>query len=121
VHELQGALNDKQVALHDMQKALNDKQDALDSKQDEMKQLQIQALDRLAQLQNNVKALLNQTYELHEYPTPRLFIVLSDNTSSWNPLNFFSNKFRLYFLCECGEHTKVTNSKNSPPYPSCQA
>ncbi|KAK3817486.1 MAG: hypothetical protein J3Q66DRAFT_430937 [Benniella sp.] len=90
---------------------LNDLQNVLDSKQDEMKELQIQALDRLALIQNNVKALLMQTYELHEYPIPRLFIVLPDEKSSWDPLNFFSNKFRLYFLCECGEHTMATNSK----------
>ncbi|KAF9356181.1 hypothetical protein BGX34_010071, partial [Mortierella sp. NVP85] len=79
--------------------------------QEEMKQLQIQALDRLALLQNNVRALLTQTYELHEYPIPRLFIVLPDNRSPWNPMNFLSNKFRLYFLCECGEHTQSINSK----------
>ncbi|KAF9350657.1 hypothetical protein BGX34_001063, partial [Mortierella sp. NVP85] len=90
---------------------LNDLQKVLDSKQDEMKQLQIQALDRLALIQNGVRALLTQTYELHEYPIPRLFIVLPDDRSSWNPLDFFSNKFRLYFLCECGEHTKSTNSR----------
>jgi len=80
--------------------------------QEEMKQLQIQALDRLALLQNNVRALLTQTYELHEYPIPRLFIVLPDNRSSWNPMDFFSNKFRLYFLCECGEHTKLPTVKS---------
>jgi len=90
---------------------MNDLQKALDSKQDEMKELQIQALDRLALIQNSVKILLTQTYELHEYPIPRLFIVLPDERSSWNPMDFFSNKFRLYFLCECGEHTMVTNSK----------
>jgi len=83
----------------------------LASKQDEMKQLQIQALDRLALLQKSVHALLTQTYELHEYPIPRLFIVLPRDTSSWNPLDLLSNKFRLYFLCECGEHTKSTNTK----------
>ena len=82
----------------------------LGTKQDEMKGLQSQALDRLARLQNGVQALLTQTYELHEYPIPRLFIVLPDDRSSWNPLDFFSNKFRLYFLCECGEHTKATKS-----------
>jgi len=86
-------------------------QHELASKQDEMKQLQIQALDRLALLQKSVKALLTQTYELHEYPIPRLFIVLPDNTSSWNPMDLLSNKFRLYFLCECGEHTKSINTK----------
>jgi hypothetical protein len=86
-------------------------QETLDSKQDEMRNLQMQALDRLALLQNNVKALLTQTYELHEYPIPRLFIVLPEDTSSWNPMNLFASKFRLYFLCECGEHTQSSNSK----------
>ncbi|KAF9342973.1 hypothetical protein BGX34_007402, partial [Mortierella sp. NVP85] len=86
-------------------------QETLDSKQDEMMQLQAKALDQLALLQNNVKSLLNQTYELHEYPIPRLFIVLPADSSSWNPMNILANKFRLYFLCECGEHTKSTNSK----------
>ncbi|KAF9343823.1 hypothetical protein BGX34_006334, partial [Mortierella sp. NVP85] len=78
--------------------------------QKEMKDLQLQALDRLAQLQNGIQAILTQTYELHEYPIPRLFIVLPDEGSSRNLLDFFSNKFRLYFLCECGEHTKATKS-----------
>ena len=86
-------------------------QEALNAKQDEMKKLQIQALDRLALLQNSVKALMTQTYELHEYPIPRLFVVLPRDSSSWNPLDLLSNNFRLYFLCECGEHTKSTNSK----------
>ena len=85
-------------------------QQDLASNQKEMKQLQIQALDRLAQLQNGIQAILTQTYELHEYPIPRLFVVLPDEKSSWNPMDFFSNKFRLYFLCECGEHTKATKS-----------
>ncbi|KAF9349172.1 hypothetical protein BGX34_001986 [Mortierella sp. NVP85] len=90
---------------------VNEMQTVLDSKQDEIKGLQIQALDRLALLQKSVQTLLTQTYELHEYPIPRLFIVLPQDTSSWNPLDLLSNKFRLYFLCECGEHTKSINSK----------
>ncbi|KAF9356180.1 hypothetical protein BGX34_010070 [Mortierella sp. NVP85] len=79
--------------------------------QEEMRQLQIKALDRLVLLQNNARALLTQTYELHEYPIPRLFIVLPQDSSSRNSLEMFSHKFRLYFLCECGHHTKSTNSK----------
>ena len=86
-------------------------QQKLASNQDEMKQLQIQALDRLALLQNSVTALLTQTYELHEYPIPRLFMVLPADNSPWNPMDLLSNKFRLHFLCECGEHTKSVNSK----------
>ncbi|KAK3817585.1 MAG: hypothetical protein J3Q66DRAFT_440327 [Benniella sp.] len=87
------------------------RQDDLDTKQEEMIQLQIQALDRLALIQRDVKALLTQTYELHEYPIPRLFIVLPETSSSGYSVDFFSNKFHLYFLCECGEHTRGTNSK----------
>ncbi|KAK3817747.1 MAG: hypothetical protein J3Q66DRAFT_388225 [Benniella sp.] len=89
-------------------------QNTLDAKHEEMKRLQKQALDRLALLQNNVQALLTQTYELHEYPIPRLFVVLPDYSSSWDPTDFFSNKFRLYFLCECGEHTKATTKSRIP-------
>ncbi|KAI8358972.1 hypothetical protein B0O80DRAFT_259366 [Mortierella sp. GBAus27b] len=86
-------------------------QEQFNVKQDEMKQLQIQALNQHALLQNRVQALMNQTYELHEYPIPRLFVVLPQDTSSWGPMDFVSNKFRLYFLCECGDHTRRTASK----------
>ncbi|KAK3817435.1 MAG: hypothetical protein J3Q66DRAFT_400763 [Benniella sp.] len=86
-------------------------QDTINAKQDEMKQLQIQASDRLALFRFNVKSLLERTYELHDSPIPRLFIVLPADSSSWNPDNLFSNKFRIRFLCECGEHTKSANSK----------
>ncbi|KAF9345961.1 hypothetical protein BGX34_004326, partial [Mortierella sp. NVP85] len=83
----------------------------LASKDDEMKQLQIQTLDKFAQIQKNVQLLLTTRYELLQYPIPRLFIVLPEDASSRNPLNPLSNKFRLYFLCECGEHTKSVNTK----------
>jgi hypothetical protein len=53
-----------------------------------------------------VQAVLTQTYELHEYPISRLFVVLPQDPSGWDVVDPFSNKFRLYFLCECGEHTK---------------
>ncbi|KAG0237895.1 hypothetical protein B0O80DRAFT_519814 [Mortierella sp. GBAus27b] len=86
-------------------------QEAFDAKQEEMKKLQVQALSQLSLLQNRVQALMTQTYELHEYPIPRLFVILPQDTSSWNPANLFSNKFRLYFLCECGEHTMSNDSK----------
>ncbi|KAF9922854.1 hypothetical protein FBU30_007020, partial [Linnemannia zychae] len=75
-------------------------------------EMQRQALDRLALIQNKVAAIMTQTYELHEYPIPRLFIVLPiEELSMTEKLgkglrNIFATKFRLYFLCECGEHTK---------------
>ncbi|KAI8358990.1 hypothetical protein B0O80DRAFT_485021 [Mortierella sp. GBAus27b] len=79
--------------------------------QEEMKRLQVQALNQLSLLQNRVQALMTQTYELHEYPIPHLFVILPQDSSSWDPVNLFSNRFRLYFLCECGEHTTTTNTK----------
>ncbi|KAF9116177.1 hypothetical protein BGX30_006021, partial [Mortierella sp. GBA39] len=102
-------------------------QKAFDAKQDEMKQLaldhheetketQQRALDQLAVLQSCVQAVLTQTYELHEYPIPRLFVVLPQDPTGWDTMNLFSNKFRLYFLCECGEHTKSINSKTKIPH-----
>ncbi|KAG0198459.1 hypothetical protein BGX31_004584, partial [Mortierella sp. GBA43] len=96
----------KELTLKNMELSTN-----MTKIQEEMKQMQIQALSQLALLQSRVRALVTQTYELHEYPIPRLFVVLPQDTSSWNPANLLSNKFRLYFLCECGEHTKSINSK----------
>ncbi|KAF9212925.1 hypothetical protein BGZ59_006143 [Podila verticillata] len=81
--------------------------------QQRMLTMQQQALDRLALIQSRVQALITTTYELHEYPIPRLFIVLPRAMDSWDRLNPFTHKFRLYFLCECGDHTKTPGSKIS--------
>ncbi|KAF8986011.1 hypothetical protein BGZ46_010428 [Entomortierella lignicola] len=61
----------------------------------------------------NTEALLTQTFELHEYTLPRLFIVLPEVAyHGINPALILSKytgvKFRLYFLCECGTHTSPT-------------
>ncbi|ORZ15545.1 hypothetical protein BCR41DRAFT_396509 [Lobosporangium transversale] len=73
-------------------------------KDDEMLKLQQQVLDRLA--------ILIQNFELHEYPIPRLFIVLPVDTTKWDPRNILRSKFRLHFLCECGEHTATISKSN---------
>ncbi|OAQ25001.1 RNI-like protein [Linnemannia elongata AG-77] len=123
--ELQEALYAKQEEARQLQEEARQLQEAMCVKQEEakqlqeqvlnnqeeMKQLQLRALDQLAVLQSRVQAVLTQTYELHEYPIPRLFVVLPQDSSGWDAVNPFSNKFRLYFLCECGEHTKSTSSK----------
>ncbi|KAF9926255.1 hypothetical protein BGZ67_008188 [Mortierella alpina] len=67
-------------------------------------------------LQNRVQAVLTQTYKLHEYPIPRLFIVLPQYPSRWHILEPFAHKYRLYFLCECGEHTKTADINNRIPH-----
>ncbi|KAG0361768.1 hypothetical protein BGX24_005275, partial [Mortierella sp. AD032] len=114
-NQLQKASDAKQEEMKQLQKQALDQQKEMKQLalfyHEEIKQLQIQALGQLAMLQDRVKAMLNQTYELHEYPIPRLFVVLPQDPSRWNSLDPFSNKFRLYFLCECGEHTKSIDSK----------
>ena len=101
--QLQKAFDTKQEEVKRLQVEM--RQQALDHHQ-ETKQLQIQTLGQLSVLQSRVQAVLTQTYELHEYPIPRLFTVLPQNLVGWDAMNPFSNKFRLYFLCECGEHTR---------------
>ncbi|KAF9943879.1 hypothetical protein BGZ65_000061, partial [Modicella reniformis] len=54
---------------------------------------QKEALDRLAIIHNHGQVLLTQTYELHEYPIPRLFIVLPKDPGLRGELNPFSEPF----------------------------
>ncbi|KAF9897177.1 hypothetical protein BX616_006057, partial [Lobosporangium transversale] len=74
--------------------------------------LQHQALDRLAILQKHAEAILVQNFELHEYPIPRLFIIFPVDHTKWNPMNVLGNKFRLHFLCECGNYTILASKSN---------
>ncbi|KAF8922783.1 hypothetical protein BGZ58_003794, partial [Dissophora ornata] len=70
-----------------------------------------EANDRLILIQSKIDAMLAQNYELLEYTIPRLFIVLPETSTSWDPTTMLLTKFRLYFICECGEHTKASRSK----------
>ncbi|KAF9989650.1 hypothetical protein BGZ75_005491 [Mortierella antarctica] len=105
-----------QVEMCAKQEEANRLQEQVLHNQEEMKQMQRQVLGQLAVLQSRVQAVLTQTYELHEYPIPRLFVVLPQDPSGWDSVNVFANKFRLYFLCECGEHTKSINSTTRIPH-----
>ncbi|KAK3825559.1 MAG: hypothetical protein J3Q66DRAFT_420570 [Benniella sp.] len=73
--------------------------------------MQHQIIDRLTLIQTRLQALLTQTFELHEYPIPRLFIVVPKELRVRDKLaKPFAEQFRLYFLCECGSHIHNTNS-----------
>ncbi|KAG0371759.1 hypothetical protein BGX24_001232, partial [Mortierella sp. AD032] len=72
-----------------------------------------QANIEILPIQERTHTLLTQTYELHEWPIPRLFIILPKDDSEWNCASLLDNQFKLYFLCECGEHTKVLNGDNN--------
>jgi len=74
-------------------------------------ELQKQMNDRTILIQSKTEAILTQQLELAEYPIPRLFIVLPEEPTKYDPGNWFRTTFRLHFICECGEHTTVTGSK----------
>ncbi|KAF8938807.1 hypothetical protein BGZ58_000113 [Dissophora ornata] len=90
---------------------------AMDNTQALQKQMDLklqQVLDRVAIIQKRVESIITQTYELHEYPIPRLFIVLPKVTKRRDRITKpFMRQFRLYFLCECGAHTKTERSRIS--------
>ncbi|KAF8938439.1 hypothetical protein BGZ58_000892 [Dissophora ornata] len=67
--------------------------------QQEILEKQQQVLDRLAIMQSRIQAVLTQTYELHEYPIPRLFIVLPkhEGYDVDRPTEFFE-KYGSYVL-----------------------
>ncbi|KAG0222238.1 hypothetical protein B0O80DRAFT_502515 [Mortierella sp. GBAus27b] len=101
-----------QLELLEEQRQVRQLQKSMDEKQDRIINMQQQALNRLAIIQNRLQALLIQNYELHEYPIPRLFIVLPKATGLYDRLRKpFADQFRLYFLCECGTHTMPENCK----------
>lgn len=70
----------------------------------ETHRLQKQTVERLIVAQQRVDSILVQNYEVHEYSIPRLFVILPDSYESWDPRNFLKERFRLFFLCECGEN-----------------
>ncbi|KAG0281301.1 hypothetical protein BGZ95_005200 [Linnemannia exigua] len=95
-----------QQQILEMQTAAEDMARRMLEMQQQAIGLQEQTLDRLATIQSRVTAILTQTYELHEYPIPRLFIILpkEDVTRSESLRNVFAKQFKLYFLCECNNH-----------------
>ncbi|KAF9141525.1 hypothetical protein BG015_001261 [Linnemannia schmuckeri] len=104
--------NDLQQQMSEMKQQM----DSIIQNQQLMLQKQDQTLDRLATMRRQLQTILTATYELHEYPIPRLFIILPKDTSAWDRVSLFNNEFQLYFLCECGEHTKVLNGDTNIPH-----
>ncbi|KAG0222624.1 hypothetical protein BGX31_008983 [Mortierella sp. GBA43] len=74
-----------------------------------------QIVNRQAIIENKLQAVMQQNYELHEYPIPRLFIVLPKPKRLKDKMtHLLSKKFRLYFLCECGDLTIGAGRGNLP-------
>ncbi|KAG0061498.1 hypothetical protein BGZ89_011398 [Linnemannia elongata] len=76
--------------------------------------LQQQTIDRMVVTQERVEAALIQNYELHEYPIPRLFVVLPDTFKDWDPRNFLMERFWLHFLCECDGDCRSSSDPGAP-------
>jgi len=107
-HRSQEQLLKKHDQLHDLQ--MRARAESLQQHQ-VVVEMQQQSIDRLTLIQSRLQTLLTQTYELHEYPIPRLFIVLPKELRVRDKLaKPFAEQFRLYFLCECGSHIHNTNS-----------
>ncbi|KAG0209593.1 hypothetical protein BGX28_010208 [Mortierella sp. GBA30] len=90
----------------------------MDGKMDVLEQLarmtvklQQETNDRLVLIQRKAEAILVQNFELLEYTVPRLFIILPEPSSPWDKLTLSKNKFRLHFICECGDHTMSSTTK----------
>ncbi|OAQ36831.1 hypothetical protein K457DRAFT_131966 [Linnemannia elongata AG-77] len=103
--QMVGQMNEmlrEQAASKEREERILQEQAESKARDEQMLKMQQETIDRLTVNQQRVEALLVQNYELHEYPIPRLFVVLPDSFSDWDPRNFLMERFRLFFLCECG-------------------
>ncbi|KAG0068301.1 hypothetical protein BGZ89_004964 [Linnemannia elongata] len=98
----QNVMLQEQAASREREERILQEQAESKIREQQMLKMQQETIDRLIVNQQRVDALLVQNYELHEYPIPRLFVVLPDSFKDWDPRTFLMERFRLYFLCECG-------------------
>ncbi|OAQ34367.1 hypothetical protein K457DRAFT_14206 [Linnemannia elongata AG-77] len=97
----QNLMLQEQAASREREERILQEQAESKIREEQMLKMQQETIDRLIVNQQRVDALLVQNYELHEYPIPRLFVVLPDSFGDWDPRSFLMERFRLYFLCEC--------------------
>ncbi|KAG0296563.1 hypothetical protein BGZ96_009142 [Linnemannia gamsii] len=99
----QNIMLQEQAASKEREERILQEQAESKIREEQMLKMQQETIDRLTINQQRVEAILVQNYELHEYPIPRLFVVLPDSFSDWDPRNVLMERFRLYFLCECSD------------------
>ncbi|GJJ78380.1 hypothetical protein EMPS_10739 [Entomortierella parvispora] len=58
-------------------------------------------VEMLSRLDAKANYLFRLTVEIHEYPIPRLFVILPGRRSLKDKCDPISKNYRLYFLCEC--------------------
>ncbi|KAK3819407.1 MAG: hypothetical protein JOS17DRAFT_819995 [Linnemannia elongata] len=99
----QNVMLQEQAASKEREERMLQEQVESKIREERILKLQQETIDRLIVNQQRVDTLLVQNYELHEYPIPRLFVVLPDSFNDWDPRNFLMERFRLFFLCECSD------------------
>ncbi|KAF9117696.1 hypothetical protein BGX30_005228, partial [Mortierella sp. GBA39] len=112
----QNVLLEEQAASKEREERMLQEQAESKIREERMLTMQQETIDRLVVNQQRVDAILVQNYELHEYPIPRLFVVLPDSFNDWDPRNFLIERFRLFFLCECGDDC----GSSTPQVPSSE-
>ena len=68
----------------------------------------------LALILDRANSIFRLTYELHEYPIPRLFVILPGRNPFRHRINPLVDKYRLYFLCECDTSFSGDGNKSRP-------
>ncbi|GJJ74213.1 hypothetical protein EMPS_06571 [Entomortierella parvispora] len=56
--------------------------------------------------------ILGTSYDFEHGNGPRFFVILPSHEHQWDAANILANHFRLFFLCECGEHTPTTGQES---------
>ncbi|KAF9154373.1 hypothetical protein BG015_001146 [Linnemannia schmuckeri] len=121
VKELKQTILNLQLAAEAQTKRMEEMHKQSVKLQERSIRMQQEVLDRLTLIQSKVAAIMTQSYELHEYPIPRLFIVLPKEDTTRTEMftrgikNVFTKQFKLYFLCECGDHTKPADGVPTNP------
>ncbi|KAG9072944.1 hypothetical protein KI688_000725 [Linnemannia hyalina] len=95
----QNVMLQEQAASKEREERMLQEQAESKIREEQMLEMQQEVIDRLIVNQQRVDAILVQNYELHEYPIPRLFVVLSDSFNDWDPRTVLMERFRLFFLC----------------------
>lgn len=104
----------EQAASREREKQMLKEQAESKLREEQIFAKQQETIDRLTVAQQRIEAILVQNYELHEYPIPRLFVILPDSYEKWDPRNFMAERFRLFFLCECGDHCNQSMGSSIP-------
>ncbi|KAF9904218.1 hypothetical protein EC991_002921 [Linnemannia zychae] len=102
----------EQAASKQREEKMLQEQEESKAREEKMLLMQQEIIDSLIVNQQRVDAILVQNYELHEYPIPRLFVILPEAYEKWDPRSLLTERFRLYFLCECGDHYEASSEYN---------